>query len=109
MTIEDDVLGTILVIVTIVLVFPFILMLLAVPMMGGWHMMDGTVNGWWGWSWPLLWILGAAIAVGIGYLLYRSIGTDSQEDPAIQELKEAYARGDLTDEEYERRREKLSE
>jgi putative membrane protein len=28
-------------------------------------------------------------------------------DPAIEELRHAYARGDLTDEEYESRRERL--
>jgi putative membrane protein len=54
----------------------------------------------------LIWLV---VLVGGGYLVYRwatgdgSIGTD----PALEELRMAYARGDVTEEEYERRRSKL--
>lgn len=48
------------------------------------------------------------VIVGAGYLVYRAV-TDSTSgsDPAMEELRAAYARGDLTDEEYEKRREAL--
>jgi putative membrane protein len=36
------------------------------------------------------------------YLLYRAVtGGESDSDQAMEELRLAYARGDLTDEEYE--------
>jgi putative membrane protein len=52
----------------------------------------------------LLWLV--AIVAG-GYLLYRVFARPSRDDSAIEELRLAYARGDLSDEEYERRRERL--
>lgn len=40
--------------------------------------------------------------VGGEYLLYRAVtGGESDSDQAMEELRLAYARGDLTDEEYE--------
>ena len=44
------------------------------------------------------------VLVGIGYLIYRS----ASGDPALDELRLAYARGDLSDEEYEERRDRLT-
>ncbi|MFA1609964.1 SHOCT domain-containing protein [Halobellus rubicundus] len=87
------------------------------PMHGGW-MMDGATAGAGGWWWLLLaalWrLLVLAALVGGGYLLYRAVVGDgvgdvdgTGADPAIRELRTAYARGDLSDEEYERRRERL--
>ena len=62
-------------------------------------------------------LIGIASQVGIlllllggGYLLYRALVTDSGRslgitaDPAIDELRHAYARGTISDEEFERRR-----
>jgi putative membrane protein len=49
-----------------------------------------------------------AAVVGVGYLLYRAIaGNADERDDALAELRLAYARGDLSDEEFERRRERL--
>ena len=46
--------------------------------------------------------------VGGAYLLYQAItGSESDSDQALEELRLAYARGELTDEEYEQRREAL--
>jgi putative membrane protein len=86
--------------------------------MGVGSMMDGSWGHMWGTgtgtpSW--LFVVGMAmrflfLAVVIGglYLAYRAwTRQDTSRDPAIQELREAYARGDLTDEEFERRRERL--
>lgn len=80
-------------------------------MMGGaWggHMWDGgTATGWFplvGLAMQLLFVL---VLVAGAYLLYRAVtGTDGH-DPAIEELRSAYARGELTNEEYENRREAL--
>lgn len=49
----------------------------------------------------------AIIAVG-AYLLYRAVARDST-DPALEELRRAYARGDIDDDEYERRRTRLED
>ena len=82
------------------------------PMMGGmWggHMWgDGTVPGWMVLVGLLMQLLFIAAIVGAGYLIYRAVATsNSGTDQALEELRLAYARGDLTDEEYEQRKEAL--
>ena len=82
------------------------------PMMGGaWGhpMWDGSgTSGWMltiGWIMQLLFL---AVIIGAVYLGYRALtAQDASTDPAIEELRVAYARGDLSDEEYERRRDRL--
>jgi putative membrane protein len=84
------------------------------PMMGGmWgdHMWGaGEASGWMliiGVGMQLLFL---AIIVGAIYFGYRAVNTqDGSSDPALEELRMAYARGDLSDEEYERRRERLED
>ncbi|WP_318567079.1 SHOCT domain-containing protein [Salinigranum marinum] len=85
--------------------------------MGYGPMMGGVQGGMWtdggaapGW----LFLVGAAmrllflaVVVGAGYLLYRVATGRPDEDDALAELRLAYARGDLDDDEYERRREVL--
>lgn len=111
----------VIIVVALLLLLPVVMMLFAWPMMGmGWGM------GWWmhepvdggqppgpggfGGAAPMwmlgFWLVGLLLVVGIGYLLYRSISRDTG-DPALEELRQAYARGELTDEEYEKRRERL--
>lgn len=77
------------------------------PMMGGmWGggMWGGsTVPGWMlvvGLVMPILFFL---LLVGLLYLVYRLVTDDDAPDSAVEELRTAYARGDLTDEEYEER------
>jgi putative membrane protein len=82
------------------------------PMTGGmWggHMWrDGTVPGWMVLVGLLMQLLFLAAIVGAGYLVYRAVTTaDSGTDRALEELRLAYARGDITDEEYEQRKEAL--
>jgi putative membrane protein len=49
----------------------------------------------------------AALVVA-GYLVYRGVVQSSDStDRALDELRVAYARGELSDEEYENRRERL--
>jgi putative membrane protein len=81
-------------------------------MMGGMrgsHMWsDGGVPGWW----LLASLLGRAltllVVLGVGYLVYRALTeSGAGTDAAMDELRLAYARGDIDDEEYERRRQTL--
>jgi len=54
--------------------------------------------------------LPVAVLLGVAYLGYRTVvGTtgEAATDPALTELRTAYARGDVTDEEFETRRERL--
>ncbi|MFC7020146.1 MULTISPECIES: SHOCT domain-containing protein [Haloarcula] len=76
---------------------------------GMWN--SGTAPGWMlfvGLVMPLLFLL---LLVGAVYLVYRLLTDDdgSGQDAAIDELRTAYARGDLTDAEYEDRLERLRE
>jgi len=79
----------------------------------------GSGPGWWPLAGLLMQLAFLAAVVGLGYLLYRAVagaGTGAGAetgagaatgDPAIEELRLAYARGDLDEEEYERRRDRL--
>lgn len=83
---------------------------------GGGGMMGGATGGLFGGTmglWGLLW-MGLLIAVP-AYLLYsivsrerdRGAGDPRADDSPRAVLRERYARGDLSDEEFERRRERL--
>lgn len=112
MSSEDALLRTLLVVIATILLVPFIVMAFMMPMMGmGGHMLDG---GMWNatgatWMWLLMWLTGLAVVVGLAYLLYRAIRrpVDRGTDTALEELRIAYARGELSDEEFEERRERL--
>lgn len=55
----------------------------------------------------VLWLV---ILVVVVTLVYRRVeGEEREPDAALEELRVAYARGDLDDEEFERRRERLRE
>jgi len=75
------------------------------PMMGGGMWGDQTASGWWLLAGLLGRVLTLLVVVGVGYVIYRAL-TDSggESDEALEELRVAYARGDLSDEEFERRR-----
>ncbi|MFA1612594.1 SHOCT domain-containing protein [Halobellus rubicundus] len=105
-----------LVIIGAVFIFPLFFMGFGMmgfgPMMGGmWggHMWgDGTMPGWMFIVGIVMQLLFLAALVGGGYLIYRAVtGAASDSDQALEELRLAYARGELTDEEYEQRREAL--
>lgn len=106
---------------TLVLVTLAALLLLPLLFMGFGMMSYGMTGGTWGghmWdgsgmtSWAFLLavllrlVFIAAIVVG-GYLLYRGLTRSADADAALEELRLAYARGDLSDEEFERRKETL--
>ncbi|MFC7021268.1 MULTISPECIES: SHOCT domain-containing protein [Haloarcula] len=79
-------------------------------MMGYGGMMGqyGGAGGWWPFVGMLVPLTLLLILLGGGYLVVQR-GTDSQitQDPAMEELRTAYARGELSDEEFEDRRRRL--
>ena len=106
---------------TIVLAALAALVLLPLLFMGGGMMgymgggpMMGVQGGMWGDATPgwlfvvstVMQLAFLAVVVGGVYLVYRAL-TRETEDDALAELRLAYARGDLDDDEYERRREVL--
>ncbi|UHH26899.1 SHOCT domain-containing protein [Halobacterium noricense] len=73
-------------------------------MMGGY----GTTSGWWPLVGMLVQLVFLLLLLGGGYLVFRRVtASQSSRDPAMEELRMAYARGDLTEEEFEARRNKL--
>lgn len=96
----------------VIIAIPFVMMILMMPMMGAFD--GGHMGGWmWdgtgaSWAWVAMWLVMLGVLAIGGYLVYRvfrspSTGTDS----AMAELRTAYARGELSDEEFEQRRERL--
>lgn len=109
----DRTLRVVLLVLAVLVLLPMLLMVVAMPMMGmmGWWWDGGTArfSPLWGIGMMLVWLV---VFVGIGYLLYRGLvaggsSATGSTDPALEELRLAYARGDLSEEEFETRREKL--
>lgn len=110
----NTLLRTVLIIVAAVLLIPVVLMVLFAPMMGmmGWGSW-GMNNGMTGLSWMGLmsWLLVFLVLAGVGYVLMWGLSAAENEsrNSAHDELHRAYARGDLTDGEYEERRQRLEQ
>jgi len=105
-------------VVLLVLVALFVLPVLVMGlgfggMMGyGWMMGGGpgATGGWWPFVGMLVPLVLLIALLGGGYLVLREVaGETDGRDPSMEELRMAYARGDLTDEEFETRRRKLEE
>lgn len=114
MTETDSLLRAVLVVALAVLFIPVLLMMLAMPVMGvfGWtHMGTGGMwDGPVGWFvWLVMFAVPLLVLTGVGYVVYRLLGNSRVEetDTAMEELRRAYARGELSDEEFENRRERL--
>lgn len=112
---EQDILRLVVLVVGVLLLAPLLMMVFMMPMMGmmGWWWGDGMMGGMsplWGIGMMLFWLV---VLLGIGYALYRGVasgvGPASKVDPALEELRMAYARGELTEEEFEERREQLQQ
>ncbi|MCL7418856.1 MAG: SHOCT domain-containing protein [Halalkalicoccus sp.] len=110
---SDGLLRIVLIVLAVIVLFPLLMMVFAMPMMGmmGWWWGDGMAGGLsplWGIGMMLVWLV---VLVGIGYLLYRGliggVGSSMTADRALEELRVAYARGDLSEEEFEERRANL--
>ncbi|MFB6104681.1 MAG: SHOCT domain-containing protein [Halobacteriaceae archaeon] len=83
------------------------------PLMDGpWHHgMWGTTEGVSGWMLAVglgMQLLSLAVLLGAAYLGLRALtSAGGSSNPALEELRTAYARGDLDDAEFERRRDRL--
>lgn len=104
MTDSDTIVRTVLIVLFALVAVPLVTMGVTVPMMGGMH------TGVWGngmgmgiWLWMAL--LPLLFLFLLGYGGYRLLG--SNDNTAVEELRRAYARGELTQEEYEKRRHRL--
>jgi len=107
----DSLLRIVLIVLAVIVLFPLLMMTFAMPMMG--------MMSWWGGGGPgtgiaPIWGIGIMllfllVSPGIGYILYRGLMSSRvlEHDRALEELRIAYARGDLTDEEFEQRRQRL--
>lgn len=106
----DGLLRAIVVVLAAVLLLPVLMMAVAMPMMGmmgmwgmggvGYSPLVGLVMG----LVPLL------VLVAVGYVVYRAVagrGSVRVSDPALEELRLAYARGEISDEEFDERRRRL--
>lgn len=76
-------------------------------------MMDGSMMGWF-WIWPVLVVIGLVL---LGYLAYRltqnrrpvaDTAPVAGPTSARQILDERYARGEIDDDDYRRRRDELA-
>ncbi len=104
----DDALKIVLVLLAAIFVLPLLFMGLAGPVMGG--MMGYPMGGTGGmFLFGLGWLLPLVVVALIGYAVYRVIQDGSGTDPAVQRVREAYASGEIDEEEYERRMRKLTE
>lgn len=112
---NSQIVTIILIVVGALVIFPMFFM--GFGMMGTGPMMGGMWGGgMWGdgtTSWMfiagiVMQLLFLAALLGGGYLVYRAIASsENDSNQALEELRVAYARGNLTDDEYEQRRETL--
>lgn len=96
--------GQVVIIALVIIVLtPLLLMMTMMPMMMGGMAGNGTMTM--SPMWSLIMMLGGFfVLLAIGYILYRALrGAVKDTDPAIEELRMAYARGDITKEEFEQR------
>lgn len=102
MTATTDSLWPLLVTVLLVLLaLPLLAVVGMAVMMGsmGWMMGAPVATPWW-WLIPPLALL--LVAGGLAFVLL------ARRDPSLEALRTAYARGELSDDEFERRMERLS-
>lgn len=97
----------------IILLVPLLMMVVFMPMMWGmglWGQMGqwGSMPGM-GWIGLLMWLFPLLILLGASYFIYKIfLGTNGRDaDPALRELRISYARGELSEEEFEQRHERL--
>ncbi|ELY87338.1 hypothetical protein C483_18653 [Natrialba hulunbeirensis JCM 10989] len=116
MSTDDSLLRTIVIVIAVIVLLPLLMLVVALPMMGVWgggHMWNGG-GGMWDstgatWMWLLMSVVPLLVLLGIGYLLYSAVrhSGGTQQDAAIEELRIAYARGEISEDEFENRRKRL--
>lgn len=111
MVADESLTWTAVIVVTAILLLPILMMAIMMPMMGLWgwgHMWNGTGAAW---MWLLMGLIPLLVFLGFGYLLYRAVRQHNGigQDTALEELRVAYARGEISDEEFEERRKRLED
>ncbi|WP_311136828.1 SHOCT domain-containing protein [Natronosalvus rutilus] len=86
---SSDTVRSLLILVVVLVLVPFVAMAIFWPAMGMWgsgHMGSGPWDGTgMSWSWLVMWALFLAIVVASGYLLYRALTPRSgATDPALE-------------------------
>lgn len=92
----------VLLIIAVLLLVPLLLMLFMMPMMGmmsGMGGMEPMMSPAWGLGMMLVAVL---VLLGVVYAIYRTVAGTTR-DPALEELRTAYARGELSQDEFEQR------
>lgn len=114
MSTNDSLTRTVVIVVALIILLPFLTMALVMPMMGLWgggHMWNGGMWNGTGatWVWLVMSIVPLLVILGGGYLLYAALRRPDggRGDTALEELRSAYARGEISDEEFEQRRNRL--
>ncbi|MFW6003756.1 MAG: SHOCT domain-containing protein [Halanaeroarchaeum sp.] len=101
----------VLLILGVIILLPLLMMTIGFGGMMGYGGMTGqfgTTTGWVPLAGFLVMLLFFVLVIGGGVLLLQGTSGDARvHDTAIQELRKAYARGDLSEEEFDRRRQKL--
>lgn len=105
---DDTLLRALVLLLAVFVLFPVLMMLFAAPMLG----FMGSGMYWGGSVWPATVLTGLFWLLLVGLLIYgayRFLLRDptGDTDPALEELRLAYARGELSDEEYENRLDRL--
>ncbi|MFB6153274.1 MAG: SHOCT domain-containing protein [Halodesulfurarchaeum sp.] len=103
----DETVKIVVILLLALLVLPVLSMGFMAPMMGfmggsHWGMPAGGVG-----LLGIFWLIPLAFLLLLGWGVFRLLGGTQTRDPAIQELREAYARGELSDEEFEERLQRL--
>lgn len=97
--------------VAVIFLVPLLIMLVMIPIMGGGFMWSTGMSGMAGglWPWLLFWGICLLVILGVIYLIYKAILgiQDRSADAALRELRTAYARGEISSEEFEERQERL--
>ena len=93
----------VLLVLGVIIVLPLLTMGMGGGMMGGYGMYGGS--SWLPLAGMLFQLVFLLLVLGGGYLVVRRVSeAQTSQDSALEELRLAYARGDLSDEEFEQRR-----
>ncbi|OIB57887.1 SHOCT domain-containing protein [Natrialba sp. SSL1] len=113
---DDSLIRTVVIVIAAIVLLPVLMMAFTMPMMGFWgggggYMWDGGMWDGTGatWMWLLMSVVPLLVFLGLGYLLYSAVRQSGgeQKDAAVEELRIAYARGEISEEEFEKRRKRL--